>query len=84
MSVCVCVYMYVCDGYYMFMTSCIFTYTNSSFLLSQPTRSSPIIDSDDEDDQNEGEEWIFPVPEKKSEQLRMFSCLRVSNASYQN
>ena len=29
-------------------------------------RSSPIIDSDDEDDENEGEEWVFPVPDKKS------------------
>ena len=36
---------------------------NSSHSLS--TRLSPIIDSDDEDDENEGEEWIFPVPEKK-------------------
>ena len=49
------------------------------------TRSSPIIDSDDEDDENEGEEWVFPVPDKKSKStcIDMFaSCAHNINTVY--
>ena len=37
-----------------------------SSCLSHFTRPN-IVDSEDDDDDNEGEEWVFPVPEKKSE-----------------
>ena len=63
------------------------TYVNMVYYLLSPVlslyaRSSPIIDSDDEDDENEGEEWVFPVPDKKSKYLGTYICIFYNACCY--